>query len=706
MVFKYYGKHIPIQTIRQLANTNREGASMLQLSKVSEQLGVRSKGVLLSWEQLKSVNLFPVIVFWGDNHFIVATKIRGNKITVADPALGMRTLKAVEFTKHWLRSDGVGACLFLEPSPEFLANDWKTETDHRSLKQLLLYFKQYKKVVFQLLMVLLFVSCLNLLFPFLTQALVDIGIRFEDMDFIYLILAAQIAVFLGRTAFEFLRRWILLHVSTRIYLSMLTEFFAKLMRLPIAYFDTKMNGDILQRINDHKRLELLITSTSMRVLFSLFNLIVLGVVLAIYSWKIFAIFFISSLLYFGWVTLFLRKRKVLDTLNYQIGAEGNSKVIELVDGMQEIKLNNAERYKRWQWEEIQAKQFFLKIKNLKLRQSEEIGTTTLNEAKNVLILFVAATLTIKGEMTLGIMLSISFILGQLSAPLVQLVDFIHSVQDAKISLGRIAEIKELKDESNDAEERAGDILEDAAIALQNVHFAYTGHAPLFKGLNVEIPKGKLTAIVGVSGSGKTTLMKLLLRFYEPTNGNILFGNRDLSQIDPSELRNITGVVMQEGFIFDDTIAQNIAVGKAIDTARLKEACQAARILEYIESLPKGFATAIGKEGMNLSTGQKQRVLIARAIYKQPQLLFLDEATSALDTKNEKAITENLQAAFEGKTAVVIAHRLSTVRRADQIIVLDGGVIVEVGTHEELVSAKGFYFGLIKDQLELNTSTDE
>ena len=564
------------------------------------------------------------------------------------------------------------------------------------------YVFKYKRFLWQLLIGLIAASLLQLIFPFLTQSVVDVGIKNQDIHFIYLILFAQLALFIGRTSIEVVRSWILLHLSTRINISLVSDFFIKLMNLPIAFFDTRMTGDILQRINDHKRIERILTTSSLNVLFSMVNLLVFSFVLAYYDLKLFGIFLIGSFFYFLWIIIFLKKRRDLDYKRFSQVSQEQSKVIELINGMQEIKLHNAEKQKRWGWEFLQARLFKISIEGLALEQYQSVGSGFINELKNILITVLSAKLVIDGEITLGMMLAISYIVGQLNSPIAQLINFIREVQDAKISLDRLSEIHNKDDEEQQHIEKITDIPLESKIELSKVSFKYLGSDQLvLKDLDLIIPPNKVTAIVGVSGSGKTTLMKLLLKFYAPNNGQIKIGNHSLEYVSQKTWRHECGVVMQEGYIFNDTIAHNIAVGEDfIDKKKLAHAVDVANISEFIENLPLSYNTKIGMEGVGISTGQKQRLLIARAVYKNPNFLFFDEATSALDANNEKTIMEKLNTFFQNKTVVVIAHRLSTVKNAHQIVVLDKGKIVEVGNHNALVEQKGDYYNLVKNQLEL------
>lgn len=706
MISKYYGKSLTLQQLRSLSKTTREGSSLLGISEAAEKIGFRTLGIKVTYEKLVDDAPLPCIAHWNQNHFVVIYKIKKDVIYIADPGHGLLKYKKDEFLKSWQSDHHEGILLLLEPTPEFTQEDslpGKTEA-RKGFAFLFQYLFKYKKLLIQLIIGLVAGSILQLIFPFLTQSIVDIGVQNNDVNFIYLILFAQLMLFIGRTTIEIIRSWILMHISSRINISLVSDFFVKLMKLPISFFDVKMTGDIMQRITDHHRIETFLTSSTLNVLFSFVNLIVFSFVLAFYSMTIFSVFFIGSALYFIWILFFLKQRADLDYKRFNQNSQNQSKVMELITGMQEIKLHNAERQKRWQWENIQVRLFKINIKGLSLEQTQNAGSGLINELKNILITFLSAKLVIDGQITLGMMLSISYIIGQLNSPIIQLVSFTQSLQDARLSLERLSEIHNKEDEEAPLQEDPIiELSSQAPIFLKNISFQYTGvyGDMVLKDLDLLIPANKITAIVGSSGSGKTTLMKLLLKFYEPVTGEIKVADQNLSAISAKTWRNVCGVVMQEGFIFSDTIANNIAIGaEEIDKQRLQTACSVANIKDHIESLPLGYNTKIGMDGVGLSTGQKQRILIARAVYKNPDYLFFDEATSALDATNEKIIMNNLDQFFKGKTVVVIAHRLSTVKNADQIIVLDKGKIVELGNHSELTTLRGSYYELVKNQLEL------
>ncbi len=717
IICKYYGKNCSLEYLRTLTYTNRSGTSMLALSKAAEKLGLRPTAIKVSFVDLVEVSTFPCIAFWNQSHFVVVYKIKKDKVYVSDPAHGLLTFTKQEFLKGWAAAEESGIILSLELTADFKKqNDVEASGFTKGLASMFAYLTSHKKKMLQIVACLIVASALQLVFPVLTQRMVDVGIYNRDIGFIYMILFAQLMVFLGKTTVDFFRSYILLHVSTRINIHMLTDFFVKLMRLPLGYFDTKMVGDTLQRINDHKRIENFLTSGALNTVFSFINLLIFGIVLGIYNLSIFFVFLLGSVLYILWILAFMKKRAALDYKMFHQVAANQEKNYELIIGMQEIKLHNAEQKKRWQWEMLQVKLFKLNIKSLSLRQIQTGGATILNELKNIIILFLAAKLVVEKEISLGVMLSISYIIGQLNSPILQLIEFLQSYQDTKLSLARINEIQQMKDEVQ-ADANTDCTITTADIVLENCCFKYDAN-PLAKNvldnISTIIPANKITAIVGSSGSGKTTLLKLLLKFYEPTNGSIKMGDNHFNDLPNNTWRDKCGVVMQEGFIFNDTIENNIAVaddplpfstneeekGLSEGTSRLDEAAKMANIFDFIQTLPLGFKTKIGGNGMGISTGQKQRILIARAIYKNPDILLFDEATSALDANNEKKITQNLQSIFTNKTVIIIAHRLSTVKNADNIIVLHDGKIIEEGKHDVLIKAKGCYYDLVSNQLEL------
>jgi ATP-binding cassette subfamily B protein len=707
MIAAFYGKNYSLQRLRQLAHITREGVSLLGLSEAAEAIGFRTIGARITFEQLFQAPK-PCVVHWDQEHFVVVYKLRKGKVYMADPAFGLVEYSEAEFKKHWLATvrhgEEKGICLLFDPTPKFFELDGE-ESNRGQFRFLLKYLKPHRKLVTQLILGFIAGSLIQLIFPFLTQSIVDVGINTQDLNFIYLVLAAQMMLFFSRMTVDFIRSWILLHISTRINISIISDFLIKLMKLPIGFFDTKMIGDLLQRIGDHRRIERFLTSQSLNVVFSVFNIAIFSIVLIIYKWSIFLVFLLGSGLYILWVFMFLKKRRELDFKQFVQLADNQSKLIQLINGMQEIKLNNYERQKRWEWERIQAKLFKVNIKSLSLQQYQQAGSVFINETKNIVITILAATAVVNGSMTLGMMLAVQYIIGQMNSPLDQMVEFMQVSQDAKISLERLSEIHTMKDEEQDQSGKLISLTSNSDLIISDLVFQYEGpNSPkVLNNINLQIPKGKVTAIVGTSGSGKTTLVKLLLGFYPPVSGSIKVGSADLAQFKQQWWRDQCGAVMQDGFIFSDTIANNIALPEdEVDKERLAYAVRLANIQEFIESLPLNYNTKIGPEGVGLSQGQKQRILIARAIYKNPEFIFFDEATNALDANNEKVILENLNEFFAGKTVVVVAHRLSTVKNAHQIAVLEKGQLVELGNHEELTALKGAYYNLVKNQLELGS----
>ncbi|WP_031528816.1 peptidase domain-containing ABC transporter [Dyadobacter crusticola] len=777
MVAKYYGMHYTAQTLREKANISRDGVSMLGIAEAAESLGFKTLGVKISIGRLIKEAPLPCILHWGQNHFVVLTgvkkrqavlgkgmldAIRGGRnvprdlnefasegfgtfgmheqrftnnetesriskkavFTVADPASGMVSYSQEEFELKWLSTRGStdkeGVVLLLEPTPRFYQEE-EEKGRGLQLQELISYLWRYKRLVFQLALGMAIGTGLSVLLPFLTQSVIDVGIGTRNLPFIYIILIAQLVLMFSMSAVDFLRSWILLHISVRLNLTILAEFLSKLMRLPVAFFDAKQFGDIMQRIGDHHRIESFLTGQTLGTFFSLFNLAIFGVILAWYNITIFILAICTSILYALWVILFLRIRRKLDTKRFEISSKNQSKIVQLIQGMQDIKLAGAETLKRWEWERIQVQLFKWNIRNLSLSQIQQAGTVLINNGKNVFITFLAAKAVLDGELTLGGMVSIQYILGQFNAPIEQLISFLQAWQDAQMSVERLNEIHALDDEEPENIQTRSTWDHKRHISVEKLSYAYpgAGNEPVLKNITLDIWSGKTTAIVGTSGSGKTTLLKLLLRFYEPVHGKILLSNKQtfdsgdcpfpltsernmsIKSISHKAWRSQCGVVMQDGFIFSDTIARNIAVHEeVIQQEKLFHAARTANIHTYVESLPLGYHTRIGAEGNGISQGQKQRILIARAVYKDPQLLLFDEATNALDANNEAIIMQNLKEFFVGKTVVVVAHRLSTVKHADQIVVLDKGEVVEVGTHRDLVALQGKYFELVSNQLEL------
>lgn len=706
MVAGFYRKMFSLDFLRKKCFITREGVSFLGLSEAADSIGFRTLGVKITFEVLSEKVTLPCIVHWKQKHFVVVYKIKKGKVWVADPASGLIKYTRESFENSWAHTetDGrkTGLALILEPTPEFYENDDQPEKK-TGFRFLFSYFRPYKKFIGQLLIGLFIGSLIQLIIPFLTRSVIDIGINNDDIGFIYLILFAQLALVLGRMSVEFVRGWILLHIGSRVNVTIVSGFLQKMMSLPIAFFDTKLTGDILQRVEDNNRIEEFLTSASLSILFSFINLIVFGVVLALFSWKIFLIFLAGTALYITWVSLFMKSRVRLDNQRFREMSAAISKLIHMINGMQEIKLTQSELSKRWDWENNQATLFGLKVRSLGLIQYQSAGATLINEVMNIMITVVSATLVLKGEMTLGMMLAVQFIIGQMNVPVSQIIGFFRTAQDARMSLNRLAEVHRMTSEETDPGSKVTKMPSEKSIVLNDLSFQYEGPRSPYalKKTSLLIEENKTTAIVGVSGSGKTTLLKMIMGFYEPVSGNISVGGIDLSRISLRLWRRKVGAVMQDGFLFPDTIAGNIAPGsEPVDEDRMTKAAEIANIRDFIESLPLGYNTKIGADGHGLSEGQKQRLLIARVVYKDPDILIFDEATNSLDANTEKAIVENLTGFLRGKTAVIVAHRLSTVKNADLIVVMDKGEIIETGNHESLIEKRGAYYNLVRNQLEL------
>ena len=710
MVCKYFGREYTLDSLSKLCFATTEGVSMLGINEAANTLGLHTACARISIAMLNEAPL-PCILHWNQNHFVVLYKIKkSKKFYVADPGKGLVAYTLDEFKQHWISTNSngedKGIAMFLETTPAFFTYKMQGEEkikEKRSFRFLFGYVKKYRKYFGQIILGLVVGSLLQLVLPFLTQSIVDVGIKNQDIGFVWLILLGQLMLTISRTAIDFIRRWLLLHISLRINISLVSDFFIKLLKLPMSFFDTKLMGDLMQRMNDHSRVNTFLTQQTLNITFAMLTFVVFSVVLFFYNKLVFVIFLLGSILYGGWMTLFLKRRKVLDYELFEQQAINNNKTYEFITSMQEIKLQDCEQRRRWEWEDTQADLFGVQMKSLKLQQTQEAGSIFINEVKNIIITVVAATAVIHGQMTLGMMLAVQYIIGQLNSPVEQLMNFFYSLQDVKISLERINEIHQMDDENG--KESLLTSIEDKneGIDIKNIMFKYDPHAlrKTIDDVSIHIPQGKVTAIVGASGSGKTTLIRLMLGYYPVLEGTINIGNTDINKLNKKWWRRQCGVVMQDGVIFSESIARNIAVDDGdIDKERLLKAAEIACIKDYVMALPLKFNTKIGRDGVGLSQGQKQRILIARAVYKNPDYIFLDEATNSLDANNERSIVENLGKFYKGKTVVIVAHRLSTVKNADQIVVIDHGNVVEEGNHESLTAKRGAYYNLVKNQLEL------
>ena len=710
MIAKHYNVDYSPEMLRRHCHISRNGATMLGISDAAEYIGLETVGVKITFDQLVEEGVFPCILYWNQNHFVVCYGIEkrrsGNyKIHISDPASQRLTYTREEFEKCWIgantEKDGNGVALMVEPGDNFGKVQDEYKKNSRSMLSFARYFTPYRSMIGQLLMAMLAGSLIQMVLPFLSQAMVDQGINGRNLNIITLILFAQLGFFLATLSIDYIRSWIMLHMNSRIDIQLIADFLIKLTAMPLQFFDSRMTGDILQRIGDHGRIKNFLLSNSMRIVFSLINFVVFLAILAYYNMLVLVIFVVGNTLYVIWISFFMRYRRELDIKRFNQSAQEQSKMIQLVQGMQDIKLNNCERQKRWEWERIQVKLFQIGLKGLRIGQIQQSGSVFFTQTTHILIYYIAAKSVVDGNMTLGMMMSLTYIIGQVSAPISEFIGFASSFQDAKISLERLNEIHAQDDEETYIEKKLKSLPTDHSIRIENVSFSYNGSGDemVLKDFSLSIPERKVTAIVGESGCGKTTLIKLLQGFYEPTKGTIKVGAENLQNINPHTWRAATGSVMQDSFIFSDTIANNIAVDPDnTDKERMIKAAQTARIDKFIDSLPLGYDTVIGMEGKGISQGQRQRILIARAIYKNPEYIFLDEATNSLDATNEANIMENLGIFYQGRTVVISAHRLSTIRKADQIVVMNNGAIVEMGNHDSLLEKHGTYYELIKNQI--------
>lgn len=704
MIAQHYGKTYALDTLRERAHISKLGVSMLGVSEAAEHIGFRTTGVKIDFNTLKDHASLPCIVHWNQNHFVVVYKIHNDTVYVADPSYGLATYSTNEFLKGFLGDSETGLVLFLTPTPQFYEQESKARRGKLQFSLLFSYLRTYRKYFIQLGIGMIAGSAILVITPLLSQALVDQGIIKQNLGFVYVILIAQLMLFLGNSFIQVIRSWILLHVGTRINISIISDFLMKLLRLPMSFFNTKMMGDVLQRIEDHERIRQLLTVSTLMMIFSFFNIFILGALLFVYDWIIFAIFATGGVISTLWIMIFLKKRKELDFKMFNQQSLNRGKLIHLIEGIEEIKNSNSDKQKRWEWENIQAKLFKINIKSLSLGQFQSVGSSLIIRLENILISILAARAVIYGDITLGAMIAITFIVGQLNEPIRNILNFMLIFQDAKIGLERINEIHEKEEEDASEKITVMDTPSGEDIIIKDLSFSYSGseYNLVLKDLNLKIPAQKITAVVGVSGSGKTTLMKMLLKYFPAIKGKIFLGSIDFENIHSGNWRNKCGVVLQDGYIFSDTIANNVALGDlAVDYDKVERSLRIACIDDFVlKELPLKHMTKIGEEGLGLSQGQVQRLLLARAVYKDPEYIFLDEATSSLDADHEKRIMDNLNDFFKGKTVIIIAHRLSTVKNADKIIVLDQGRIVEEGTHRALVEKRQRYYHLIKNQLEL------
>ncbi|MBO9582927.1 MAG: peptidase domain-containing ABC transporter [Flavobacterium sp.] len=707
MVSKYYGKNFSREFLRDKASITKQGVTMAGIAEAAEAIEMRTLGMRISLESLVNELPTPFIVPWRQKHFVVIYKITKSKIYVADPAQGLLIYSQKDFKSAWTDvSDETGYVLILEPNAKFYEQDDDKEK-MQGFSFIYPYFRPYKKLIYQVFIGLFIATIIQFILPFLMQSVVDIGVNNKNVSFIYLILIAQFVLILSQTLVTIFREWILIHITSRFNIKIISDFLYKMLKLPVNYFDTRNSGEHLQRITDHTRIQNFVSSSSVNMIFSIVTFVIFNGILIYYNLIIFLVFIIGSIFYISWTFFFLKKRAELDFRRFDQLSQNQTSLIQIINGVKEIKINNSQRKNRWKWEYNQISLFKTSLSTLKLAQYQNIGANFINELKNIIITFLSAKAVVDGNLTIGMMTSIQFIVGQLNLPLSSFVLFIQSWQDAKLSLERLSQVHLKDDEDIISAGKIKELPNDKTIILKDLTYRYGGKtsAVVLRNINCTIPEGKTTAIVGASGSGKTTLMKLLLKFYEPTEGSISVGAVNLIEINNDFWRLNCGAVMQDTFIFNDTIGGNISESEQneiIDRNKLNNAAFVSNIESFVGRLPNKYNTELGTSGIRLSGGQEQRIMIARAVYKNPLYFLFDEATSALDANNEKIIMKNLREFIYGKTAIIVAHRLSTVKNADNIIVLENGEIVEQGNHNDLTKLKGKYFELVKNQLELGS----
>ena len=709
MIAKYYGKYYSLQFFRDKCGVSKDGPSLLDLSYASESVGLRTLSIFCTANELVTTVPFPCIMHWNRTHYVVVYKVSKTTVYVSDPTKGLVKYSLAEFDKKWPKNEeGKGTLMTVEPQADFKQREINERVERKkTFENILGYFTPYKKSFVNLFVVMLLVTGLQALLPFISKAVIDVGIQTQDLNFINIVLIANIAIIVSVTLSNVVRDWIMLHLASRVNIALISDYLIKLMKLPITFYETRMTGDILQRANDHERIRSFIMNNSLNIIFSTLTFVVFGVILLIYNKLIFWIFLVGSVLYVLWVLGFLQIRKKLDWEYFEVESKNQSYWVETIGSIQDIKLNNYEKAKRWKWEGIQARLFKVNLKMLNVNNAQNSGAQFIDQVKNVLITFFCAKAVIAGEITFGVMISTQFIIGMLNAPVAQFIQFIIAGQVARTSFLRLNEIHQLADEDENMGFGSVELPGSKDLLLDNVVFQYgPGSSPVLKGVRLVIPEGKVTAIVGDSGSGKSTLLKLILRLYKPSYGQILIGDMNVNNISLRQWRDHCGAVMQDGKIFNDTILNNIVLDdEQIDYERLKHAVETANIVSEIEQLPLGYQTIMGEQGRGLSGGQKQRILIARALYKNPQFLIFDEATNSLDTLNEQKIVSASEDVFRDKTVIVVAHRLSTIRKADQIVVMRDGMVAETGTHDSLMKQQGRYYQLVQSQVDLSSTVE-
>ncbi len=704
IIARYYGNNVDIEYLRKVSETTRSGTSLTGLIRAAKKIGFKAVASKESFSILKKEVPLPVIAHWNQDHFVVVYEITNDKVYVSDPELGKVKYTHSDFMDKWLENDenGEGILLLLNFNVNENFQLPKEAVEKKvDISFISSHLKNYKKSFIRISVLVFIASILELAFPYLTQQIIDRGVQFKDVNFIFLSAASYILIFIGYKAANIIRNWVVIKLSMRFNIQLISNFIKKLTLLPIAYYDSKITGDIFQRISDHEFLEKFFTSNSIGALFSILNILIFSGLFLWYNDNIFLIFLVGTIIHIAWIFLFFSKRKVLDFKFFSIKSKENNKIIELIHGMQDIKLNGYEEPKKKEWEEIRTSLYKRDMESMKVEQFQLDGASFIKEIKNISIIIMSSLLVVNNKLSFGTLLAISYIIGHLNAPIEKLVSFLNNIQDLRLGFRRILEIhnKDIEGEGKSLVKnfKMGDV------TINNVDFKYQGTSEnVLNNISFSIPFKKTTAIVGASGSGKTTLLKLLLKFYEVNSGSIKVNGLNINDLDYNSWRNKCGVIMQESYIFNDSIENNIILAQESNFEKMKQACLVCNIHGFIQGLPLGYQTKIGNEGVEISSGQKQRILMARAIYKNPEFLLFDEATSALDAQNEKEISKKLESVFKNRTVLLIAHRLSTIKNADNIIVLsNNGNIVEMGPHMELIKNKGHYHQLIKNQLELN-----
>lgn len=707
MIARHYGKNYSLEFFRKNAFIGKEGISMLGLSMAAEKAGMHSLCAKISIEQLANEIILPCILHWDNKHYVICHKVSGKKnltFHICDPAFGCMKVCQKELYRHWIsgkfEGEEVGVAMQIEPGINFHNKGIKKAPHKFSMKYFLKYIMPHKWSILQLLLGALVLISLGYISPFISQAIVDIGILKKDLAFIILMVIAQIIINTSKTIIIFFQSWISLRMNTIINVNLVSNYLNKLSQMPMSFFESKTMGDILQRIGDHDRIKSFLMNDTINVIFSITTFIAFVVVLGIYNIHILSIFLLGNAVYVTWVLSFMKYRKELDNKAFHESALLQNNMVQFIQGMQEIKLNCIEREKCWEWEHLQARLYKISRKAMLLGQIQSAGSLIFSSTTGVVLSYITAQKVVTGEMTLGMMTSLSFILGQVAAPIGSFIGFAQRYQDAKISLERLADIHSQDDEHKEYEEKKSILPKDKNIILNKVSFSYSGNINnlVLKNISIQIPQNKITAIVGKSGCGKTTLIKLLQGLYKPLSGEIMIGDTVLENINKYVWRNHIGAVMQDGYIFSDSISKNITLHNEVDIQKLESVLKAVNLNDFIQSLPHGYDTKIGNDGMQLSQGQRQRILLARILYRKPQVVFLDEATNALDTQNEFYIMNNIRELLYNHTIIIVAHRLSTIKKADNIIVIDNGEVIEQGTHERLLEQKGTYFQLINTQL--------